>query len=95
MPKLEHGLESKIGLPDLLSQWRVSVAQLRKRLRGGLPDVLYPNSSHKCLRSIRRHARWDEAEEIFDTVFPSSDEATVVLHPGKDAFDLPSVSIAA
>ena len=37
----------------------------------------------------------DEAEEVFDVVFPSSDEAAVVLHPGKDAFDLPSAPIAA
>jgi len=37
----------------------------------------------------------DEAKEVFDMVFPSGDEAAVVLHPGKDAFDLPSASIAA
>ena len=37
----------------------------------------------------------DEAEEVFDVVFPSGDEAAVVLHPGKDAFDLPSTPIAA
>ncbi len=37
----------------------------------------------------------DEAEKVFDVVFPSSDEAAAVLHPGKDAFDLPSAPIAA
>jgi hypothetical protein len=37
----------------------------------------------------------DEAEKVFDVVFPSSDEAAVVLHPGKDAFDLPSAPVAA
>ncbi len=37
----------------------------------------------------------DEAEEVFDVVFPSGDEAAVVLHPGKDAFDLPSAPIVA
>ena len=26
----------------------------------------------------------DEAEEVFDTVFPSGDEAAAVLYPGKD-----------
>ncbi len=37
----------------------------------------------------------DEAEEVFDVVFPTGDEAAVVLHPGKDAFDLPSAPVAA
>ncbi len=37
----------------------------------------------------------DEAEKVFDVVFPSRDEAAVVLHPGKDAFDPSSAPIAA
>ena len=30
----------------------------------------------------------DKAKEVFDTVFPSGDEAAAVLHPGKDTFDI-------
>jgi hypothetical protein len=30
----------------------------------------------------------NEAEEVLDVVFPSSDEATKVVHPGKHALDL-------
>ena len=37
----------------------------------------------------------DEAKEVFDMVFPSGDEAAVVLHPSKDAFDFPSTPVAA
>jgi hypothetical protein len=37
----------------------------------------------------------DEAEEIVDVVFPSSNESAVVVHPGEEAFDLPSAAIAA
>ncbi len=37
----------------------------------------------------------DEAEESFDVVFPSSNESAVVVHPGEEAFDFPSASIAA
>jgi hypothetical protein len=36
----------------------------------------------------------DEAEEVFDAVFPSSDESAVVLHPSEEAFDFPSAAIA-
>ena len=28
----------------------------------------------------------DEAEEVFDVIFPSGDESAVVLHPGKEPF---------
>jgi hypothetical protein len=37
----------------------------------------------------------DEAEEIFDVVFPSGNESAVVVHPGEEAFDFPSAAIAA
>jgi hypothetical protein len=37
----------------------------------------------------------DEAEEVFDVIFPSSDEAAEGMHPGKEPFDLPSSSISA
>lgn len=37
----------------------------------------------------------DEAEEVFDMVFPSRDESAVVLHPGKEPFDFPSAAVAA
>jgi hypothetical protein len=37
----------------------------------------------------------DEAEEIFDVVFPSSNELAVVVHPGEESFDFPSAAIAA
>jgi len=36
----------------------------------------------------------NEAEEIFDVIFPASDEATEGMHPGKEPFDLPSSSIS-
>ena len=35
-----------------------------------------------------------EAEKVFDVVFPSRDEASVVLHPGKNPFNLPSAPVA-
>lgn len=35
-----------------------------------------------------------KSEEIFDVVFPSRDQSAVVLHPGKDALDLPAAAIA-
>ena len=37
----------------------------------------------------------DEAEEVFDVVFPSSDEAAEGVHPGKEPLHLPSSSVAA
>ena len=37
----------------------------------------------------------DEAEEVFDVVFPSGDEAAEVVHPGKQPFHFPAVAIAA
>ena len=37
----------------------------------------------------------DESEEILDVVFPSSDEAAVVLHPGEEALYLPAAAVAA
>lgn len=36
-----------------------------------------------------------EAEEVFDVVFPTSDQPAVVLHPGEDPFDLPSAPVSA
>jgi hypothetical protein len=36
-----------------------------------------------------------EAEEVFDAVFPSSDESAIVLHPGENPFDLPSAPVSA
>ena len=36
----------------------------------------------------------DEAEEVFDVVFPARDESSEVVHPGKEPFDLPSFLIA-
>jgi hypothetical protein len=36
----------------------------------------------------------DEAEEVFDVIFPSRDQSAVVLHSGEDPLDLPSASIA-
>ena len=35
-----------------------------------------------------------ESEEVLDAVFPSSDESTIVLHLGKDAFHFPVAAIA-
>ena len=37
----------------------------------------------------------DEAEEVFDVVFPSSDQAAVVVHPGEEPLDFPSAAITA
>ena len=37
----------------------------------------------------------DEPEEIFDVVFPSSNEPSEVVHPCKEPLHLPSSSIAA
>lgn len=36
----------------------------------------------------------DEAEEVFDVVFPSGNESSEVLHPGEEPFHLPSPSIS-
>ena len=35
-----------------------------------------------------------EAEEVFDVVFPSSDEAAEVVHPGEEPFHFPASSVA-
>jgi hypothetical protein len=35
----------------------------------------------------------DESEEVFDVVFPSSDESTEVVHPGKEPLDFPPFAI--
>jgi hypothetical protein len=40
-------------------------------------------------------AKVDEAEEVLDVVFPSSDEAAEVVHPGKEPLHFPAFSIAA
>jgi len=37
----------------------------------------------------------NEAEEVFDVIFPSSDEAAEVVHPGEEPLHLPSSAIAA
>jgi hypothetical protein len=37
----------------------------------------------------------DEAEEVLDVVFPSCDESTEVVHPGKESLHLPSSAVAA
>jgi len=36
----------------------------------------------------------NEAEEVFDVIFPSGDQPAVVLHPGKEPFDLPATTVA-
>jgi hypothetical protein len=36
----------------------------------------------------------NEAEEVFDVVFPSSDEPSEVVHPRKEPLDVPSPAIA-
>jgi hypothetical protein len=36
-----------------------------------------------------------EAEEVFDVVFPSSDEPSEVVHPGKEPFHFPASAVAA
>ena len=37
----------------------------------------------------------DEAEEVFDVVFPSGNESSEVVHPGKEPLYFPSIAIAA
>jgi hypothetical protein len=37
----------------------------------------------------------DEAEEVFDVVFPSCDQTAVVVHPGKEPLDLPASAVSA
>ena len=37
----------------------------------------------------------DKAEEVLDVIFPSSDEAAEVVHPGKEPLHFPAFSIAA
>src|SRR6202034_436152 len=37
----------------------------------------------------------DEAKEVLDVIFPSSDEAAEVVHPREEPFDLPPLSVAA
>jgi hypothetical protein len=37
----------------------------------------------------------DEAEEVLDVVFPSSNEAAEVVHPCKEPLHFPALSIAA
>ena len=36
-----------------------------------------------------------EAEEVFDVVFPSSDESSEVVHPGEEPFHFPASAVAA
>ena len=36
-----------------------------------------------------------EAEEVLDVVFPAGDQATEVVHPGKESFHLPASAVAA
>ncbi len=36
----------------------------------------------------------DEAEEVVDVVFPASDQAAEVVHPGEEAFHAPAPPIA-
>ena len=35
----------------------------------------------------------DEAEEVFDVVFPSGDEASEVMHPSEQSFHFPASSV--
>jgi hypothetical protein len=37
----------------------------------------------------------NEAEEVFDVVFPSRDQSAVVLHPGEEPLDFPAPSVSA
>jgi hypothetical protein len=37
----------------------------------------------------------DEAEEVFDVVFPSCNESSEVVHPGKESLYFPSFAVAA
>ena len=41
-----------------------------------------------------RAGKLDEAEEILDSVFPSSDQSAVVLHPGKVPFHFPTTAVS-
>jgi len=36
-----------------------------------------------------------EAQEVFDVVFPSSDESSEVVHPGEESFHFPASAVAA
>jgi len=36
----------------------------------------------------------DEAEEVFDVVFPAGDQAAAVVHPGKEPLYFPAAAIA-
>ena len=37
----------------------------------------------------------DEAEEVFDVVFPPRDQSAVVVHPGEEPLDFPSPAVSA
>ena len=37
----------------------------------------------------------DHSEEVFDMVFPSSDESSEVVHPGEESFHFPASAVAA
>ena len=37
----------------------------------------------------------DESEEVFDVIFPPSDEPSEVVHPGEEPFDLPALFVTA
>jgi len=39
--------------------------------------------------------KMDEAEEVFNMVFPSRDKAAEVVHTGEEAFQLPATAISA
>lgn len=34
-----------------------------------------------------------ESEEVFDVIFPSSDEPSEVVHPGEESFNLPASAV--
>ena len=36
----------------------------------------------------------DESDEVLDVVFPSCDQSSIVLHPGKEPFDFPIAAVA-
>jgi len=36
----------------------------------------------------------DEAKEVFDVVFPSGDQAAVVVHPGEEPLDFPASAVS-
>ena len=40
-------------------------------------------------------SKLDKSEEVFDVVFPSSDEAAEGVHPGKEPLHFPAPAIAA